>query len=223
MAIDKFEDLPGIINELQDGGLEIHDVNEEPSTLILGTAKKGVSDRATEVIRAQETESRFGLDGNLIQGMYETLSGGAANTWVMRIGARSAILYGVGTDDMIINPTSIETILKDEDAHSVYSVRYVSPTTRGPNEVIGHLKVRNALGQIVYDNNPGGQTSDTGEVLPSGNLTGGTDIGLLGDPDDFVTFESTAKDEVSQEDTFAVAGQTPTAPTEYTLSQIPYR
>lgn len=218
MAIDKFENLPGIISELQDGGLQIFEENGAPAVLVLGTAERGVSDTPIQVTRAQEEENRFGKSGNLIRGMYEVLQGGAGNVNVMRIGAKSAILFGVGTDDMNTNPTSIETLLKDADAGKVYSVRYTTPASRGPNEVVGHLKIRNAVGQVVYDSNPGGQLIDTGEVLVSGEFIGGSDIGALGDPEDFVVFEDVAKDKVANEDIFAAV---PTAPASFTLSETP--
>lgn len=218
MAIDKFEDLPGIISELQDGGLQIFEENGAPAVLVLGTAERGVSETPIQVTRAQEEENRFGKSGNLIRGMYEVLQGGAGNVNVMRIGAKSAILFGVGTDDMNTNPTSIETLLKDADAGAAYSVRYITPASRGPNELIGHLKVRNAVGQVVYDSNPGGQIIDTGEVLVSGDFIGGSDIGAANDDEDFVIFEDIAKDKVATEDIFAAV---PTAPASFALSWAP--
>ncbi len=218
MAIDKYEDLPGIISELQDGGLQIFEENEAPATLVLGTASKGVSDRPIQVNRVQEFENQFAKAGTLMQGVYETLTGGSTNVWGMRVGSKSAILYGIGTDNMSTNPTSIETLLKDKDASTVYSVRYITPASRGPNEVVGQLIIKNIVDQIVFNNNPGGQLIDTGEVLVSGNFIGGVDIGDPADSEDFVSFEDIAKDKVSQEDIFAAADP---APASFTLSQTP--
>ena len=218
MAIDRYEDLPGIISELQDGGLQIFDGNEAPPLLVLGTASKGASNTIVSVDRAQEFENRFGKDGTLTQGVYESLSGGAGNVNGMRIGARSAIVYGVGTDDMNTDPTTIETLLKDEDASKLYLLRYVSPATRGPDEEVGHLIIKNAVGTIVYNNNPGKQPVDTGEVLVSGDFTGGVDIGNPADVNDFVLFEDIAKDKLSVIDTFAAVDE---APASFNLAHTP--
>ena len=69
MALDKFEYLPGIIHELQDGGLEITETSTAPLVLVLGTASQGISGRKIKVNRSQESESRFGKEGTLIRGM----------------------------------------------------------------------------------------------------------------------------------------------------------
>ena len=178
MALDKFESLPGIIHELQDGGLQISESSSAPSVLVLGTAEKGVAGIKKQVIRAQESESEFGREGTLIRGMYETLAGGSTNTFNLRINAKSATLLGVGTDDQNTNPTSIQTLIKDGSAADLYSVFYRTPATLGPNAVFGRLQVKNVLGVLVYDNNPGGQPIDLGEVIVSGDFDGGTDIGM---------------------------------------------
>ena len=193
MTIEKYEYLPGIVSEIQDGGLAIVETNTAPSVLIMGTASKGISEVPVQVTRSQEIEMKFGLGGTLVKNMYECLSGGARNVYVMRIGATSAILYGVGTDNQATNPTSIETLIKDKDAADVYFIQYKKPATLGPNALVGHLIVKNALGTIVYDNNPGGQVIDSGEVIVSGDFTGGEDIGLSG----FVSMRNVAKDGLS--------------------------
>lgn len=218
MAIDRYENLPAIISELQDGAFKIVVNNTDPSVLVLGTAEKGVSDRPIQARKAQEAEARFGLKGTLTRGMYEAGAGGATNIFQMRIGAKSAILYGVGTDDQVLNPTSIETLLKDQDAADVYLVRYLSPATRGPNEIVGRLQIKNAVGQLVFDNNPGGQPIELGEVMVSGDLTGGTDIGDSGDPEDFISLRAIAQDKVSATQTFSAVS---TAPATFTLTHAP--
>lgn len=194
MAFDKFENLPGIIHELQDGGLQISETSAAPSVLILGTSAQGTSGTKTQVVRAQESENQFGREGTLVRGMYETIAGGSTNTYLLRINTRSAILYGVGTDDQVTNPTAIETLIKDGSAADMYYVRYTKPATLGPNAIIGRLKINNASGILVYDNNPGGQPIDLGEVIVSGDFTGGEDIGSLVDTTDFVSFRDLAQD-----------------------------
>lgn len=218
MAIDRYENLPAIISEIQDGAFKIVVTNTDPSVLILGTAEKGVSGRAVQALKAQEAEARFGLNGTLTRGMYEAGAGGATNIYQMRIGAKSAILYGVGTDDMVEDPSSIETLLKDKDASSVYFVRYTKPSSLGPNALVGRLLVKNAVGQIVFDNNPGGQPIDLGEVMVSGSFSAGENIGVVGDSSSFIAMKDIAKDKVAVTDTFAAAED---APASFTLSQVP--
>lgn len=215
MTIERYENLPAIISELQDGAFKIVVNNTDPSVLVLGTAEKGVSGKPVQAKKAQEAEARFGLKGTLTKGMYEAAAGGATNIYEMRIGAKSAILYGVGSDDMVTNPTSIETLLKDQDAADVYFVRYLNPITRGPNEEVGRLMVKNAVGQLVFDSNPGGQPIDIGEVMVSGDLIGGVNIGLVSDPESFVSLRAVAQDQVSASQTFAAVV---TAPATFTLS-----
>ncbi len=202
MAIDQFENLPGILADLQDGGLTITESASGPRVLVLGTSSKGPSERKVRVTRNQESEALFGTDGNLVRGMYEARSGGAAETFLYRLNTLSAILYGVGTSNQVTNPTSIETLLKDGSAADLYLIRYTTPATLGPNATVGRLKVMNALDELVYDNNPGGTPVDTGEVIVAGNLTGGADIGDLGDEDDFISMRDVAGD------TTAVVGET---------------
>lgn len=218
MAIDRHEDLPGIISEIQDGGLQIFQENDAPEVLVIGTASKGLADRPVQVQRTQEIENSYGKEGTLVRGMYEVKSGGSTNTFVMRIGARSAILYGVGTDDQVANPTSIETLLKDKDASKVYMIKYTTPASIGPNAVEGRLQVRNAVGTLVYDNNPGGQVIDSGEVIVSGDFTGGTDIGNPADAEDFVVMKDVAQDEVAVE-AEAVGVMAAAGPEVFTLAQ----
>lgn len=218
MTVDRYENLPAIISEIQDGAFKIVVNNTDPSVLVLGTASKGVSDKPIQAKKAQEAEARFGLTGTLTRGMYEAAAGGATNIYQMRIGAKSAILYGVGTDDQVSNPTSIETLLKDADAADLYFVRYLNPITRGPNEEVGRLIVKNATGQVVFDNNPGGQPIDLGEVMVSGDFIGGANIGIVSDSSSFISLKEIAKDKVSVTDTFAAVA---TAPASFTLSHTP--
>lgn len=208
MALDKFENLPGIIHELQDGGLQISEVSASPVVLVLGTAAQGVAGFKKQVVRAQESESEFGKEGTLTRSMYETLAGGASNTFLYRMNAKDATLYGVGTDNQVTNPTSIMTLIKDGSAADLYFVFYQTPVTLGPNAVIGRLQVKNALGILVYDNNPGGQPLDTGEVIVAGLFNGGTDIGTA---NAFVSMRAVAQDQIAVA-AFA-AGAIPGVPT----------
>lgn len=218
MALDKFENLPGIIHELQDGGLQISSASTAPAVLVLGTASQGIAGRKVQVVRAQESENQFGREGTLIRGMYETKAGGSTNTYLMRINTKSAILYGVGTDDQVLSPTSIETLIKDGSAADIYFVRYQKPSTVGPNATVGRLKIKNALGVLVYDNNPGSQPIDLGEVIVSGSFVGGEDIGALGDPTDFISLREIAQDKTPF--TQSIPAQLIT-PTVYPLSATP--
>jgi len=197
MALDNFEYLPGIINELQDGGLQISEASSAPAVLVLGTASQGISGRKSQVVRAQESENQFQKEGTLVSGMYEAIAGGSTNTFLMRINTKSAIIYGVGTDDQVTSPTSIETLVKDGSAADLYFIRYESPATLGPNAVVGRLRVQNALGRLVYDSNPGGQIVDLGEVIVSGTFDGSDDIGNPLDATDYVSMREIAQDRVA--------------------------
>ena len=220
MALDNFESLPGIIHELQDGGLQISEVNDAPVVLVLGVAEQGVTGRKVSVVRANESENQFGREGTLVRGMYEAISGGSKNTALLRINALSAILYGVGTDDQVTDPTRIETLLRDGAAADAYFVRYETPATLGPNATLGRLQIRNANGVTVYDNNPGGQLIDLGEAIVSGTFDGGTDIGALGDPEDFVSFRELAQDQVEVvAEAVGVIPGVPTAADTFDLAQ----
>jgi len=194
MALDKFKNLPGIIHELQDGGLQISEASAAPAVLVLGTASQGVAGLKKQVVRAQESENEFGKEGTLVRGMYETLAGGSTNTFLHRINAQAATLYGVGTDNQVTDPTAITTLIKDGSAADLYFVFYQTPATVGPNAVEGRLQVKNALDLLVYDNNPGGQPIDTGEVIVSGTFDAGVDLGTA---NAFVSLRDVAQDTVS--------------------------
>lgn len=194
MALDKFESLPGIIHELQDGGLQIAETNDAPAVLVLGTASKGVAGRKVSVVRANESQNQFGTQGTLVRGMYEALAGGAQNVKLMRIGAKSAVVLGVGTDDQSVNPTAIETLIKDDSAAELYFIKYTSPASLGEEAVLGHLVIKNVNGTIVFDSNPGGDQIETGEVFVTGDLTGGSDIGDPEDAEDFVKMSDLSED-----------------------------
>jgi len=208
MALDKFKNLPGIIHELQDGGLEISAASAAPTVLIMGTASQGIAGLKKQVVRAQESENEFGKEGTLIRGMYEALSGGSTNTYLYRINAEAASLYGVGTDDQTTNPTELKTLIKDGSAADLYFLFYQKPATLGPNATEGRLRIKNALGVLVYDNNPGNQGIDLGEVIVSGIFNGGDDIGS---ETNYVSFREVAKDRILVND-FS-AGQIPATPT----------
>ena len=176
MTIDRYSNLPAIVSELQDGAFQITVNNTEPSVLILGTAEKGSSDVPVLANKAQEAELRFGKKGTLLRGLFESAAGGSRNSYVMRIGAKSAILYGVGSDDLASNPTSVETILKDASAADLYFLKYTPPVA---GEYYGRLVVKLANpddltqpGDVVYDNNPGGDKIDLGHVAVSGEFIG---------------------------------------------------
>lgn len=194
MALDNFESLPGIIHELQDGGLQIAEINDAPAVLVLGTATKGIAGRKVPVVRANESQNQFGTQGTLVRGMYEVLAGGAQNVQLLRIGAKAAFLFGVGTNDQSTSPTVIETLIKDSAAADLYFVKYVSPASLGGGATVGHLKIKNINGIVVYDNNPGGDLVDLGEVTVSGELLGGSDIGDSEDEEDFIAMAALAGD-----------------------------
>jgi len=76
----------------------------------------------------------------------------------------------------------------------MYSIRYTPAAALGPNAEEGHVQIKNSIDVIVYDNNPGGQVIDSGEVIVSGDFITGTQIGDINDAEDFIGFREVAQD-----------------------------
>ena len=160
-----FENLPGIFPKYIDGNLATATVNENPVVCIIGTAPNGDTESFYVVDSPSTASTTFGRsDGTLIRGMYETLTGGAENLRLMRIGATSAKLETVGTG------ITIETVSKDLDSGSQYSLFF--DDTVDP----GRVRVwRTSDDLLVYDNNPAYPSAgvDENEVSVTGTWTTG--------------------------------------------------
>jgi hypothetical protein len=161
-----FENLPGIDTTKLDGNLTIPNTNDSPIVCVLGTAEKGSSETLFTAVRLQDAARVFGKSGTLIRGMYEAASTGATNIRLFRIGATSALLEDVG------DGLTIETVSKDDSAGADYKIFFTASS--------GRLRVYRASDStLVYDSGDGtpDSTVDLGEVVVTGEATGGVNIG----------------------------------------------
>jgi hypothetical protein len=159
-----FENLPGIFGTKLDGNLTVVPVNNNPITLVIGTATKGDSETLYRVDRTSDAVRTFGKSGSLVRGMYEAALGGAINISLFRIGATSAVLTDVGSSGGF----TIETVAKDDSAGTDYKLYFDDATER--------LRVYRASDdEVVWDNNPAYPTQaiDLGEVSVTGTTPGG--------------------------------------------------
>ena len=137
-----FENLPGMISNLIDGNLITAETSQNPVVLVIGTAPKGDSETFYRVDSVSDAASAFGKnDGTLIRGMYEAIAGGAENVRLMRIGAESATLTGIGATDGL----TVETLAKDVDAGLQYKLFW--------DDALARLRIwRVSDDVLVYDN-----------------------------------------------------------------------
>jgi hypothetical protein len=164
-----FTNLPGVIPELKDQGLAVNPPVRGLRTLVLGTAGQGQSSWPYVVGSSSAAASTFGSEGTLTRGMWEARGAGAQNVIMYRIGSTPAILEGVG-DSTGVGGYKVETLRRDADAGSIYSIYYDDTSDR--------LVVWNTQsGLTVYDNDDTDPV-DLGEVVVSGSrgASGGPDI-----------------------------------------------
>jgi hypothetical protein len=166
------ENLPGVLHEKQDLGLEIFASSPAPIVLVLGTAAQGPSEVPRIVGRAQESSVLFGTSGTLIRGMYETKTADAENVVLFRFGATPAVLTGIGISGTS-GGISITTVEKDDSMDDAYSM-YWDDTGK-------ILAVKNVDADVIVfqrDFDDPLPTTDLGEVMVDGSPdTGGIDIG----------------------------------------------
>lgn len=170
-----YNNLPFIGTDVQDGFTSFSAVNDNPVTLVLGTASQGDSENLYTVANVSDAAKVFAKDGTLTRGLYENTIGGATNVRLFRIGATTAKLIDIGSSPGL----EIETFKKDDSAGTDYTVFFDASTLR--------LRVYRAVDTtLVYDNDPTYplQRVDLGEVVVSGTATGGptVDIGSLVTP-----------------------------------------
>lgn len=161
-----FENLPGIFETKLDGNLTIPSTNDSPIVVVLGTSDKGDTEQLFTAVRLQDAARVFGKTGTLIRGMYEAASTGATNIRLFRIGATAALLEGVG------DGLTIETVAKDNSTGADFKIWFDSAS--------GRLRVfRSSDSTLVFDTGDGTPDSkvDLGEVVVTGEATGGVDIG----------------------------------------------
>ncbi len=162
-----YVNLPGIFERKLDGNLQIPSTNDAPIVIVLGTAEQGDAEDLFTVVRPSDAARTFGKEGTLIRGMYEAAGTGATNIRLFRIGATSALLEDVG------DGLDIETVRKDDSAGNDYSIWFVASS--------GRLRVyREEDDTLVYDSGDGTDPDtvvDLGEVVVTGEATGGVNIG----------------------------------------------
>ncbi len=166
-----YENLPAVILELQDGNLSIMPEDNTPRVLILGIAGQGVAD-LVRVTRPSLAVAEFSTVGNLIQGMYETRSGGATNVYLKRINTTPSTLVGVG-DATGAGGLTIQAVEAGVLGGSHLKLFW------DDDEKL--LQVWNQYDQLVYDSS---LSLDARAVIVSGdteNLTG-SDIGTAAAP-----------------------------------------
>jgi len=174
---EAFDNLPGVIPTLGEGGMDIPASSSAPVVLVLGTAGKGINEQPVLVSGLSNAKATFGSNGTLLRGVYEAKGPGAENVVAMRIGGTAAVLEGIGVNTATGGYT-IETAEKDDEAGDRYSVVYSVTTER----------------LMVFDETAEEWELDTDGVLAPelGNggvtLTGvpitgeGTDIGSVSSP-----------------------------------------
>jgi len=159
----EYSHLPGIFPELIDQGLSVTNLVRAPRVLVLGTASQGQTGRPYVVSSSSVAASEFGSNGTLTRGMYEVRQAGAKNVILYRLGATAAKLEHIGCT-LGTGGYTVETIRRDDDAGSVYTVYY--------NDDDDRLIVYNSLtGVCVYDNDSS-DPIDLGEVIVSGSRCG---------------------------------------------------
>jgi len=164
-----FPNLPGTYVELQDGNLQIVEVNTAPVVAVLGTAAQGTADVLYPVVRPADASNNFGASGTLIRGMYETRFGGAQNVTLMRVGAKSAKLLHVGDDNGELGIT-IETFDKDDTAGQDLYIFW--------DHALERLVVTDEDDSVLYEQLKTEILTDLGACFTSGSAeVAGTDIG----------------------------------------------
>lgn len=92
-----FNNLPGVIVHTVDGGLAVRRAPRAHSTLIVGTAAKGVADQPYQVVDPANAALEFGFDGNLIRACEEVRTY-SDNIVLFRMGTKPATLAKVGKE-----------------------------------------------------------------------------------------------------------------------------
>lgn len=193
-----FSNLPGVRINYNDGNLGVTEILDVPVTLVLGTGSSGPSKQLYPVSKSEEAANLFG-DGTLARGILEARSGGAAAIVAYRIGGTAASIANIGNSTQTVGKgITVTTIECDNEAHLDIYVSWDDTAQR--------LKVWDEDGNLLYDNNPGGQAVDSGDVVVSGDTDGVTG-------DSFGTSTTGIRMDLLDEDT----GTTPITGIEFTI------
>lgn len=167
-----YENLPGIFDFKVDGNLGLLPVNNNPVTLVIGTAESGTDNTPVAMTTMALATKTFGRLGTLTRGIFEAASSGALNIVAFRIGSTSAKLSSIGTGQ------TVETVEKDDQAGNDFKIFYDDTAKR-------IVVFAAADGSVVYDNNPTSPDLriDLGEVAVSGTASSTAgDIGTYNAP-----------------------------------------
>lgn len=165
-----YTNLPGMFPDLIDHNLVQTAQNDDPIIVVLGTAAKGDATSVYKVDQASDAASQYGkTEGTLIRGLYEVDQGGGQNLKLVRIGAKSATLSGVGAGTGL----TIETLEKDEKAGQNVKIFWDDSEVR-----LRIWRVSDDL--LIYDNNPTYPMGAVDEHIVSvtGTATASADIDL---------------------------------------------
>lgn len=113
-----FQNLPGIVVDLQDGNLAVPPAALGPITLVLGTSGSGPANKLFIVTDPARVETVYDKQGSLLRGMIETLEGGAGTIALYRIGATAAVASGVAHGNTATSGFTITTADADNTAAS---------------------------------------------------------------------------------------------------------
>lgn len=156
----RYNNLPSINVELQDGNLRLDKTPTGPVLLLIGTAIDGPTDTQYLVTDSNAAAAIFGGDSPLLQRLAEAKLGGIKNIMLYRIGGVAASLADAfGTDSLI---TAVE---KNVISNTKYKV-YAGPNPDGVSTDAVLIIFDGATNKIVYSNVPGGEV-DTGKFTVS--------------------------------------------------------
>lgn len=164
-----FNNLPGVIVNTIDGGLAVRRAPQAHSTLIVGTAGKGVADQPYQVVDPAKTALEFGYDGNLIRACEEARAASCDNIILFRMGTKPATLTAVGKDTTEGAATAgfdLSFGTRSSDTSTRYKIWYKT----------GVLAVY--LDGILVFSNQDGLAVDTGDVTVTGLVAGNQGLQL---------------------------------------------
>lgn len=149
----RYENLPSINVELQDGNLRIDRTPKGPVSLVIGLATDGPDSTQFLMGDSNEAAALFGSDSPLIQRAAQLKMGGSRNVLLYRVGGVSASFLDVfGTDSEV---TARE---KNVAANLKYKI-YAGPNPDGVTAGAVLIIFEGTNNKIVYSNVPGGEVN----------------------------------------------------------------
>lgn len=144
----RYENLPGVNVEVQDGHLRVDPSLDRRSVLVIGTATSGTSEFQYRVTDSNRAANIFGSSSPLIKKMEQVRLGGARTVTLYRIGGKAASIEGIFGDGSYIK--TVEETVNAGDNYSIYIGE--RPTRDGKACLIVFSE-----GSIVYSNVPGAE------------------------------------------------------------------